>query len=182
MSEFLYLYKFQVKPPKARLQATLRRNPCPVYPAAPRISRKFCGIKYVGVTIHPFFATTSESHLGNSHHENTNQTASLGRSDTPVQSLADWSVFNRRYPSAPDDLRICHCLRICGGASCFRVNRSTATSRAPPTPLPPLFFLLDFLLLLLEQPRPPATCSISSRVKTRMLNSWLSTNWCRRSV
>lgn len=41
-------------------------------------------------------------------------------------------------------------------------------------PLPPLFFLLDFLLLLLEQPRPPATCSISSRVKTRMLNSWLS--------
>jgi hypothetical protein len=39
-------------------------------------------------------------------------------------------------------------------------------------PLPPLFFLLDFLLLL-EQPRPPATCSISSRVKTRMLNSWL---------
>jgi len=40
-------------------------------------------------------------------------------------------------------------------------------------PLPPLFFLLDFLLLLLEQPRPPATCSISSRVKTRMLNSWL---------
>jgi hypothetical protein len=48
----------------------------------------------------------------------------------------------------------------------------------PPRPLLlplPLLFLLDFfLLLLLEQPRPPATCSISSRVKTRMLNSWLS--------
>ena len=49
--EFLYLYIFQVEPPQARLQTILRRNSCPVYPAVPRISRKFCGIHYVGVAI-----------------------------------------------------------------------------------------------------------------------------------
>lgn len=47
LSEFLYLYRFQVKPLQARPQATLRRNSCPDYPAAPRISRRFCGLHYV---------------------------------------------------------------------------------------------------------------------------------------
>ena len=47
LSEFLYLYRFQVKPLQARPQATLRRNSCPDYPAAPRLIRRFCGIHYV---------------------------------------------------------------------------------------------------------------------------------------
>ena len=47
LSEFLYLYRFQVKPLQARPQATIRRNSCPDYPAAPRISRRFCGLHYV---------------------------------------------------------------------------------------------------------------------------------------
>jgi hypothetical protein len=33
LSEFLYLYKSWVKPPLARLEAILRRNACPEYPA-----------------------------------------------------------------------------------------------------------------------------------------------------
>jgi hypothetical protein len=37
--KFFCLYEFQVKPPQARLQAILRRNSCPVNPAASRISR-----------------------------------------------------------------------------------------------------------------------------------------------
>jgi hypothetical protein len=46
LAEFLYWYR-NLKPLTARLQAILRRSQCSVYPAAPRLFRKFCGIHYV---------------------------------------------------------------------------------------------------------------------------------------
>ena len=47
LSEFLYLYKKAENSRKPRLKATFRRFLCPDYPAATRISRRFCGIHYV---------------------------------------------------------------------------------------------------------------------------------------
>lgn len=52
LSNSLYLYRFQIKPLRARLQAILKRNSCPVYPAAPRIFRKFCGLHFVAASRH----------------------------------------------------------------------------------------------------------------------------------
>ena len=47
LSESLYLYRNPTKSLKLRLQAVLRRNSCPVYPAVPRLIRRFCGTHYV---------------------------------------------------------------------------------------------------------------------------------------
>ncbi len=45
--EVLYLCFSQFIECQPRLQATFRRKPCPEYPAASRLFRKFCGIHYV---------------------------------------------------------------------------------------------------------------------------------------
>lgn len=39
-----------IRPLKSRLQAILQRNSCPVYPAACRLFRRFCGIHHVGLS------------------------------------------------------------------------------------------------------------------------------------
>lgn len=48
-SEFLYLHKFQEKPPKPRLQFTFRRSSCPVYSAAHGIFCMLCGTHLLGI-------------------------------------------------------------------------------------------------------------------------------------
>ena len=49
LSEFLYLYRKVRNSRKPKLQATLRRFSCPEYPAAPKISRRFCGLHSLGI-------------------------------------------------------------------------------------------------------------------------------------